>query len=567
MLRSLPLGTRLLLSLAIAALLPVILFGLVAVLEANASVRSAQESSLLTLARVASADISTEGLDAAGARQVALETGARVTILAVDGTVLGASDSSAAATLPPGYDAARAPIVTSAEGMATAFVPVAGPGGSPAAIVAFTQPAASTPQTAPILAVALAVSVLWAVLLSFALSRSLVHPVTNLTETLDRLQSGEVTARLPVEGEDELARLAESHNRLADALAARNRSLQSVLAAVSRLSPREGVAALVTTAERATTDAFGFLRTRVLLNSGDTYGPSPEERVPGETYRLTVPMQVGDDLVGWLTAELIPTREWGPADNDLLTIFGSQLAAAIRSAELYTQTQTLSELKSEFLRGVTHNLQTPLTSIRAFAERLAADQDDRRLSIIVEQSERLSRLVDQLLTVSRLEAGTLRPEVDVFALPPLVRRAWESLGSDGHPFELHDQAAGWLAAADRDWADQVVWALLDNALKYGGDGLITVAVTIGRASEPHITFGPCLVTTVLDRGPGIAPQDRERVFERFVRLGSGSGDGTGLGLHVARGLAEAMGGALWLADCEGGAAFAFSLPAEKIEEG
>ena len=128
---------------------------------------------------------------------------------------------------------------------------------------------------------------------------------------------------------------------------------------------------------------------------------------------------------------------------------------------------------------------------------------------------------------------------------------------------LDDGATGWLAAADRDWVEQVVWALLDNALRYGGSGPIEVrlAPVADAAGVTH------LHTTVRDHGPGIAPEDRERAFERFTRLAPGTTEGSGLGLSVARGLVEAMGGRLWLADVEGpGAAFTFSLPAERIGE-
>ena len=92
---------------------------------------------------------------------------------------------------------------------------------------------------------------------------------------------------------------------------------------------------------------------------------------------------------------------------------------------------------------------------------------DRRLGIIAEQSERLSRMVRQLLTVTRLESGALRPRSEVVSLATRVRRAWEALGADGVDFELDDDAAGWLAIADPDQLDQVLWALLDNAVKYG----------------------------------------------------------------------------------------------------
>jgi two-component system sensor histidine kinase KdpD len=207
---------------------------------------------------------------------------------------------------------------------------------------------------------------------------------------------------------------------------------------------------------------------------------------------------------------------------------------------------------------VSHNLQTPLTSIRAFAAQLADESEDRRLGIIVEQSDRLGRLVSQLLTVSRLEAGTLRPQIDVFALAPLVQRAWESLGHGERPFSVGDAAAGWLATADRDWVEQVVWALLDNAVRYG-QGAIEVSIALA---------GTALQATIRDHGPGIAAEDGERAFERFARLSPQTSDGTGLGLPVARGLIETMGGRLWLADrgAEPGAAFVFTLPAEPIEE-
>jgi signal transduction histidine kinase len=225
-----------------------------------------------------------------------------------------------------------------------------------------------------------------------------------------------------------------------------------------------------------------------------------------------------------------------------------------------------------------------------------AEQDpDPRLGIIVEQADRLSRLVAQLLTVSKLEAGTLQAEIDVFPLGPLVQRVWESLGRTDHAFRLQDDATGWLAAADRDWVEQIAWALLDNALKYGGSGTVEVSVAIA-AAEPSPAHGdgaavgdgaargddgaarghvatqdraPRLVATFRDHGPGIAADHRERVFERFARLHTGGGDGTGLGLSVARGLAVGTGGSLEVVDPPGGgpgAAFALALPAERIEE-
>src|SRR3970282_377855 len=99
--------------------------------------------------------------------------------------------------------------------------------------------------------------------------------------------------------------------------------------------------------------------------------------------------------------------------QDLLELYASEVAVAIRNAELFEQVQQQTErlvaldaAKDDFLRGISHNLQTPLTSIRAYAEQLQEERADRRLEIITEQSERLSRMVRQLLSVFRLEAGT-----------------------------------------------------------------------------------------------------------------------------------------------------------------
>jgi two-component system sensor histidine kinase KdpD len=266
-------------------------------------------------------------------------------------------------------------------------------------------------------------------------------------------------------------------------------------------------------------------------------------------------------LVGRLPA----TRRWDAADQDLLELYASEVAVAIRNLELFDQVERqrrrlveLDAAKDEFLRGISHNLQTPLTSIRAYADQVAGERPDPRLSIIVEQADRLSRIVRQLMSVSRLEAGTLRPATEVMALAPRVRRAWEALGAARVPFELADDAAGWLAIADPDQLDQVLWALLDNAARYGGGAPIRARVA------PRLPEGR-LAVTITDSGPGVRPEDRDRIFERYERGAAGAGaEGTGLGLWVSRSLCLAMGGDLVLepAGAEGGAAFAVLLPGE-----
>jgi signal transduction histidine kinase len=298
-----------------------------------------------------------------------------------------------------------------------------------------------------------------------------------------------------------------------------------------------------------------------------------EERVPGEPRSVRALLRVGDDVLGVLVGRLPATDTWEPADQDLLELFAAEIAVAIRNAELFERVEAqnaqlveLDAAKDDFLRGVSHNLQTPLTSIRAYADQLSTDHPDRRLGIIAEQSDRLSRMVRQLLTVSRLESGALKPRSEVLGLGPHVRRTWEGLGQTGAVFEIEDRGAGWLAVADPDQLDQVLWALLDNAVKYGGGSAV-------HASIEAEVEAKVVRLTIADDGPGIPGEDVERLFQRFERgAADGQSQGTGLGLYVSRELCRAMGGDLVLASGDDAtarrrAAFTISLPGEPGEEG
>jgi K+-sensing histidine kinase KdpD len=289
--------------------------------------------------------------------------------------------------------------------------------------------------------------------------------------------------------------------------------------------------------------------------------------------------------MGLLLASLPATRTWERADQALLDLFAIEIGIAIRNAELFDQVQTqnaqlrtLGEIKDDFLRGVSHNLQTPLTRIRSNAEALAkanaiADPSstiDPHLTIISEQADRLSRMVQQLLIVSRLDSQSLRPQADVLAIGPRVQRAWDALAVAHRDLEIRDTSAEWLAVADADQLDQVLWALLDNAVKYGRG---TVRVEIGVVDEivgGGAVAGRSLWTTISDGGPGLDDADRDWLFGRFARGASGraTGDGSGLGLYVSRALIQGMGGDLVLDPRTPGrgATFRLTLPAEPAGE-
>jgi signal transduction histidine kinase len=420
----------------------------------------------------------------------------------------------------------------------------------------------------PLLIALIVAAALFGLLVAAVAVASLTKPLRRITAAVERVAAGESSPPIRITGDDELARLAESHNRIAAEAQRRNRELGALLRAIAEYSPGQGVAAL---AARAASDAcaiFGLIEAQLRLVDPATVASA--ELIPGDPRPVRAEIRAGGETIGLLTGNLPATRSWERADQDLLDLFASEVGVALRNAELFGQIEKqnarlleLDETKDEFLRGVSHNLQTPLTSIRAYVDQLRESSveaaQDRRLQIVAEQADRLTRLVRQLLTVTRLEAGMLRPEVEVIALGPRVRRAWEALNAATVDFELRDGGRGWLAVADPDQLDQVLWALLDNAVKYGGrEGNVEVEVTADDATNRiHLT--------ITDHGPGISVTDRKRVFTRFTRgAAQMSGDGTGLGLYVSRQLLRKMGGELTLEPAgQGlGATFRITLPGE-----
>jgi signal transduction histidine kinase len=434
-------------------------------------------------------------------------------------------------------------------------------------LLVFAERLPDAASTIPrLLLLGIMVAAILAVLVAYLLAAELNRPLRAIASAVDRVKAGDLSTPIVIAGDDELAMLAESHNRMAADLERRNRELGRILAGIVHGSPREGAEWLLGRAATDAREAFGLIDAQVRLVDPDTV--PVEEVVPADPRPVRAVLRAGDERIGVLTGHLPATRTWERADQDLLELFAAEIGVSLRNAELFARVEAqnsqlieLDAAKDDFLRGVSHNLQTPLTSIRAYAEQLAGEAPDRRLGIISEQTDRLSRMVRQLLTVTRLESGALRPTPEVVSLAQRVRRAWEAIAVEEIPFELVDESEGWLAVADVDQLDQVLWALLDNAVKYGGRSQVEARITVD---------GGRLRVTITDRGRGVAEADRSRLFARFARgTGQKAEDGSGLGLYVSRELCRAMGGDLVLepASADGGAAFTIWLPAESAVEG
>ncbi len=220
------------------------------------------------------------------------------------------------------------------------------------------------------------------------------------------------------------------------------------------------------------------------------------------------------------------------------------------------------ELKTSLLRSVSHDLRTPLTSIIAAGAALdspsASAEERHELSeAVVEQGQRLSRLVENLLDVSRLQTGHAEPRREPVDLPGLLEAARHSLGARGEPVRLELDAELPALSADPTQLERAFANLLENAVVHGEGQQVLVRSRV---------VGQRVVVRVVDRGPGIAEDERERIFEPFYRAGGQASGGSGLGLAIARGFVEANGGEIAVESLPGqGSSFVVSFAAPELE--
>ncbi len=240
-----------------------------------------------------------------------------------------------------------------------------------------------------------------------------------------------------------------------------------------------------------------------------------------------------------------------------------QLEQALeRETEVVARLQELDRLKNRFVAMASHELRTPLSSIAGFAATLRTrwseiDDDDRQsyIAIIDEQGARLSRLVDDLLVLSRIESGSIDPNPTPIQLNEAIDSVLIELDARAHGIEVNIDAS-IRVAADPDHLEQMLVNYVSNAIKYG-------AAPIVVEGRPHgVDFVDIYVR---DTGAGVPEDVAPVLFEEFVRGRGHSAEripGTGLGLSIVRGLARAQGGDAWHEPNEpSGATFALRLPA------
>lgn len=298
-------------------------------------------------------------------------------------------------------------------------------------------------------------------------------------------------------------------------------------------------------------ETLGLSRARIVLDP--SYIPAPAEAVEplvASEARIGVLLHPRSEHIRQsLSARMLP------ALASLLAVAAEreQLEAEVLEAESLRRSDTV---KTAVLHTVSHDFRSPLTTIRAASDSLASgsldlSEADRRelVDSIRGEARRLGRLVENLLDLSRLEAGAVRPEREIWPVETLVARALESLGEKGAHVQVSLSRRPLLLEVDATQIERALVNLLENAIDLSPQNSPVEVRALRRNGRIEIR--------VEDHGHGVKPQDAERVFEPFFRAGE-KREGAGLGLAIVRGFAEANGGQASVRPRRGGGA-CFSL--------
>jgi two-component system sensor histidine kinase KdpD len=291
--------------------------------------------------------------------------------------------------------------------------------------------------------------------------------------------------------------------------------------------------------------------------------------VEGDERRLAFPLREGERQIGTLLVPRdAPEATLRRLQERIVPALEALLAASLERDDLLSdvvETRALRRsdvLKTALLRAVSHDLRTPLTAIRTAAEPLtgaSVDDDERRefAEGIIEDTDRLSRMIEDLLDLSRLESHAAEPRPEWSSVEEVLRSAARDVSTPAE-FTFSIDRDLPLVRADAAQLVRAFANLLENSARHSGNHPVSV-----RARD----IGGRILVRIVDRGPGIPPQQLERVFEPFYRSGNERTGhrGSGLGLAIARGFVEVNGGRVWAESLPGqGTSFVVELPLEAV---
>jgi two-component system sensor histidine kinase KdpD len=300
--------------------------------------------------------------------------------------------------------------------------------------------------------------------------------------------------------------------------------------------------------------------------------------VEGDQRRLAFPLRDGSRRLGTLIAPADAGEErLRRLQERVVPALEALLSAALERESLLGDVVENAALrradvvKTALLRAVSHDLRSPLTAISTASEAIASptlsEQERLEMAGVIQQEvKRLARLVDNLLDLSRLEAGVAEPQAEWTAVDELIHAALQEIGAEPEQFMLSIDKDLPLVKADPVQLERAFVNVLENARRHAGGHPVSVRARAVRSlagTAEQGNAGDRLIVRVVDRGPGIPPAQLERVFEPFYRAGTPQGGhrGSGLGLAIARGFTEANGGRLHAESLPGqGTSFVFELP-------
>ena len=304
------------------------------------------------------------------------------------------------------------------------------------------------------------------------------------------------------------------------------------------------------------------------------FGRLDLQRVAGFRTTMAAPMLRDDDVVGVLNIWRSDVRPFDESEMSIGSAFAGQAAMAINQVKLVQLLQEqsnelalASQHKTEFLASMSHELRTPLNAVLGFSEVLLEqmfgsinERQEEYLRDIHSSGQHLLELLNEILDLSKVEAGRMDLEYSTFELAPVLDAAVSLMRERAtvHAIDLRveTETDGQTVYADRLRLKQVLVNLISNAVKFTGDG--------GKVTVRTRSDGPELIITVTDTGVGVPAEDYERIFESFQQGGRGAAneEGTGLGLTLSRRIVELLGGRMWLESEVGvGSTFGFSVRA------
>ncbi|HHW03833.1 MAG TPA: cell wall metabolism sensor histidine kinase WalK [Thermoanaerobacterales bacterium] len=406
-------------------------------------------------------------------------------------------------------------------------------------------------------------AVIVATALSFVLSKTVSRPLIDIKKVAEGMARGDFEGRVSVSSEDEIGTLAKTINYLSDALknninalSQEKEQLKNVL-----LSMTDGVITFDANNQLIMANPQAYDMLQVEMRDGGDEGFKVLYPLLDRVRETKKPLQEELKFDGrTISARLAPLMD------ENLNLWG--MVAVLQDV---TRERKLEHLRREFVGNVSHELRTPLSYLQGYTEALldgmVEDPEEKKkyLNIILDETLRLRRMVNELLDLSQIESGHLHLKKDKISLKNLIERVVKKLApicqKKGMKISTEFEEVP-LVMADEDRIEQVMINLIDNAMRYNeSSGEIKIKV---QRSESGI------VVSVKDQGPGIPEDELPFIWERFYKVDKArtrKTGGTGLGLAIVKNIVEVHGGRVWAKNCaEGGTAFYFSLPEDTPEE-